>query len=48
LSIAVNLSGRQIDHPGIVDDVASILAESGLQPRLLTLEITESVLMADV
>ena len=48
LSMAVNLSGRQIEDPALVADVAAALSESGLPPHLLTLEITESVLMADV
>ena len=48
LTISVNLSGRQVAHPGLVADVASVLAASGLDPRALTLEITESVLVKDV
>jgi EAL domain-containing protein (putative c-di-GMP-specific phosphodiesterase class I) len=48
LSMAVNLSGRQIDDPHLVADVSAALAASGLPAHRLTLEITESVLMADV
>ena len=48
LHLAVNLSIKQLDHPGIVDDVKSALDESELQPHLLTLEITESVFMTGV
>jgi EAL domain-containing protein (putative c-di-GMP-specific phosphodiesterase class I) len=47
LDLSVNLSGRQIDDPGLVDDVARALDRSGLDPRKLTLEITESILMHD-
>jgi diguanylate cyclase (GGDEF)-like protein/PAS domain S-box-containing protein len=47
LGMAVNLSVRQLQHPGLVDDVADALSESGLEPTSLTLEITESVLMSD-
>ena len=46
-SIKVNLSARQIGHPGIVDTVAQVLADSGLPAGDLTLEITESALMQD-
>jgi diguanylate cyclase (GGDEF)-like protein/PAS domain S-box-containing protein len=43
----VNLSARQIDHPGIVSTVEAILEAAGLPPDKLTLEITESALMRD-
>ncbi|MDA8358359.1 MAG: bifunctional diguanylate cyclase/phosphodiesterase [Actinomycetota bacterium] len=43
----VNLSARQIDHPGIVGTVEDILGATGLPPENLTLEITESALMRD-
>lgn len=48
LPIAVNVSGRQLDSQ--IDfnaDVRSALADSGLDPGLLTLEITETTLMRD-
>ena len=47
LKVAVNLSTRQLAHPGLVDLVADTLKETGLDPTLLCLEITESVLMQD-
>jgi PAS domain S-box-containing protein/diguanylate cyclase (GGDEF)-like protein len=43
----VNLSLRQFQHPGLVEDVARILRETGLDPGNLALEITESVAMHD-
>ena len=43
--VAVNLSVRQFKHPGLVADVAEILAKSGLPPELLELELTESMFM---
>lgn len=43
--ITVNLSGRQLQDAGVVDDVRAALAESGLDPTQLVLEITESMLM---
>jgi diguanylate cyclase (GGDEF)-like protein/PAS domain S-box-containing protein len=48
LTIAVNLSMRQLADPDLVNDVARILTDSGLNPPLLILEITESVLMDDI
>ena len=48
IKMSVNLSGRQIEDPALVSDVASALADSGLDASLLTLEITESVLLRDV
>jgi EAL domain-containing protein (putative c-di-GMP-specific phosphodiesterase class I) len=43
----VNLSLRQFQHPGLVEDVARILRDTGLEPANLALEITESVAMHD-
>ena len=45
--VNVNLSGRQLADPHIVEHVRDALASSGLAPQRLTLEITESVLMHD-
>ena len=47
LSIAVNLSARQLQDPRIIDDVREALGASGLGPTQLSLEITESVIMHD-
>ena len=48
LTMSVNLSARQIEDASLIQDVGSALRESGLQPSLLTLEITESVLLSDM
>ena len=48
LSLAVNLSARQLRAPGLQAAVSGILADSGLQPSDLCLEITESILLDDV
>jgi diguanylate cyclase (GGDEF)-like protein len=48
MRMAVNLSGRQFADDRLLDDVRAILAETGLPPDSLEIEITESVLMADV
>jgi diguanylate cyclase (GGDEF)-like protein len=47
LLVSVNISARQLHHPGFVDDVVRILGETGLDPHCLILEITESVMMQD-
>ena len=47
LSLSVNLSARQLLHPTIVEDVRSVLFETGLDARALTLEITEGVVVDD-
>jgi diguanylate cyclase (GGDEF)-like protein/PAS domain S-box-containing protein len=44
LSIAVNVSVRQFRHPDFVDEVMSAIAESGIEPHKLELELTESLL----
>jgi predicted signal transduction protein with EAL and GGDEF domain len=46
-SIAVNVSGRQLEDHGYIFDVADALERSGIAPERLVLEITESVLMRD-
>jgi diguanylate cyclase (GGDEF)-like protein/PAS domain S-box-containing protein len=45
LSVSVNLSARQFEQPGLIEQVGRALAETGLDARALKLEITESVLM---
>jgi len=45
LRVAVNISSLQFIRNGFLDDVRSILKETGLPPQLLELEVTESVLL---
>jgi diguanylate cyclase (GGDEF)-like protein/PAS domain S-box-containing protein len=45
LLVSVNLAPRQMRDPGVVDDVAAALAESGLEPGALQLELTESAVV---
>jgi diguanylate cyclase (GGDEF)-like protein len=47
IGMSVNVSARQLEDPALANDVSAALEESGLDPELLTLEITESVLMHD-
>lgn len=48
LTIAVNVSAVQFWQPGLVQLVAQALADTGMDPQCLELEITESVLMRHV
>jgi diguanylate cyclase (GGDEF)-like protein len=45
LVMSVNLSGRQFAQADLVDEIAAVLAETGLDPGVLELEITESIVM---
>ncbi len=47
LTISVNLSPRQLAEPTLHDEVTRILAETGIDPDAVWLEITESTLMHD-
>lgn len=48
LNVSVNVSGRQLaGGAAFLDDVRAALADSALDPSLLTLEIAESVIMRD-
>ncbi|MGE4239100.1 sensor domain-containing protein [Ramlibacter sp.] len=44
LTISVNVSVRQFRHPDFVDEVTSAIVRSGIEPRKLRLELTESLL----
>ncbi len=48
LRMSVNLSARQFQDPGLVEDVSRILTTSGVNPGKIVLEITESLLMQDL
>jgi diguanylate cyclase (GGDEF)-like protein len=47
LTVAVNLSGRQLQDPSLLEDVSHALATNTIAAEQLVLEITESVLMID-
>jgi EAL domain-containing protein (putative c-di-GMP-specific phosphodiesterase class I) len=47
LAISVNLSARQLQQPGLVEEIAAVLRETRLDPAALRLEITETVVMHD-
>ncbi|MDM8348044.1 EAL domain-containing protein [Pseudomonas sp. sp1636] len=48
LSLAVNISARQLHHRDFVADVLATLEETGANPACLELELTESLLVEDV
>jgi diguanylate cyclase (GGDEF)-like protein/PAS domain S-box-containing protein len=48
LSVAVNVSSRQLKQPNFVDEVLCIVVNSGANPQRLKLELTESLLVDDV
>ncbi len=48
LSISVNVSARQFRQQGFVAQVHELLRSTGANPRLLKLELTESMLLSDV
>ena len=45
ICVAVNLSLRQLTDHNLIDDIGKALADSGMAPNLLELEITESMIM---
>jgi EAL domain-containing protein (putative c-di-GMP-specific phosphodiesterase class I) len=48
LSVSVNLAAQQLVAPGFDADVRAVVEDTGIDPWLLWLEITESALMTDV
>ncbi|HET9836494.1 MAG TPA: bifunctional diguanylate cyclase/phosphodiesterase [Rhodanobacteraceae bacterium] len=48
LRVGVNLSALQLMQPNLVDVVRAACSESGLNPKLLDLEVTESISMKSV
>ena len=46
--ISVKLSAKQLAHPGLVDEVRTVLQDTGLEASCLALEIAESVLVENV
>jgi diguanylate cyclase (GGDEF)-like protein len=47
VGVAVNVSPVQLDQPDFAGSVAAVISETGLSPRLLELELTESAIMAN-
>jgi diguanylate cyclase (GGDEF)-like protein len=47
LAISVNISARQLQQPGLVEEIDAVLRDTRLDPSTLRLEITETVVMHD-
>jgi diguanylate cyclase (GGDEF)-like protein/PAS domain S-box-containing protein len=45
LTMSINISGRQFAQPALLEQIQQIVLETGLDPRTLKLEMTESLLM---
>jgi len=48
LRVAVNLSARQFGAADLIDNLASVLHDTGLEPKYLEIELTESLFMSDI
>jgi len=48
IRMSINLSGRQLEHPGLLDEIKHSTEEFGVDPQTLILEITETVMMSDI
>ena len=48
LQLSVNITANQLSRPEFITTVAEVLAEAGVDPTLLTLELTEHVMLDDV
>jgi diguanylate cyclase (GGDEF)-like protein/PAS domain S-box-containing protein len=48
LAVAINLSARQFQDEALVEDVAAAVADAGLDPWSIILELTETMLMDDI
>ncbi|HKY27929.1 MAG TPA: EAL domain-containing protein [Pyrinomonadaceae bacterium] len=47
LRVAVNISARQFQQSGLVETISQVLSETGMDPHLLELELTEGSIMKD-
>ena len=48
LGLSVNLSPLQLQHPGFIDEVAAEIDATGIDPRDLTFEMTETAMFRDI
>ncbi len=48
LKVSVNLSMRQLQHQGFIEELGEIISDTGCDPSNLVLEITESMLVTNV
>jgi diguanylate cyclase (GGDEF)-like protein/PAS domain S-box-containing protein len=48
LTMSVNLSGKQFTQPDLIERISQILQETGVEPRSLKIEITESAIIENI
>jgi len=48
LKVAVNISGKQMKHPRFLEMITEIVRDTGVNPRNIELEFTESVIMENI
>jgi diguanylate cyclase (GGDEF)-like protein len=48
ISVAVNVSGRQLDTDDLIAEIEGTLKDTGLDPNALTIEVTETILMRNI
>lgn len=48
LKVSINLSAKDFQKPNLIEDIDYLLAETGLESELITIEITESMLMENL
>jgi diguanylate cyclase (GGDEF)-like protein/PAS domain S-box-containing protein len=48
LRVAVNLSARQFGAADLIENLAAVLFDTGLEPKYLEIELTESLFMSDI
>ncbi len=47
LAVSVNISGKQLEDPGFLEETRANLSATGIAPKTVLLEVTESVMMQD-
>jgi diguanylate cyclase (GGDEF)-like protein/PAS domain S-box-containing protein len=48
LRVAVNLSARQFGAPDLIEGLEAVLRDTGMEPKYLEIELTESLFMSDI
>lgn len=48
LSVAINVSAQQFNHPSLLDTIYNVITDTRLPPSSLELEITETLIMSNV
>ena len=48
IPVAVNISARQLKSDGVVEVIKDAIAQAGIEPQLLEIELTENTLIQDI